>query len=74
MLVAGPESDRDPTRALPLARRAVALAPDNNLYLNTLGLTSAIARRIELVRYARNQFPDIVKSTSLTSPAATVTL
>jgi WD40 repeat protein len=38
MLVAVPESDRDPTRALPLARRAVALAPDNDLYLNTLGL------------------------------------
>jgi serine/threonine protein kinase/WD40 repeat protein len=37
-LVAGPESDRDPTRALPLARRAVALAPDNDLYVNTLGL------------------------------------
>jgi hypothetical protein len=38
MLIAREESDRDPTRALPLARRAVALAPDNDLYLNTLGL------------------------------------
>jgi serine/threonine protein kinase/WD40 repeat protein len=38
-LVAARESDRDPARALPLARRAVALAPANDLYLNTLGLT-----------------------------------
>jgi serine/threonine protein kinase/WD40 repeat protein len=46
-LVAGPKSDRDPTRALPLARRAVALAPDNDMYLNTLGLTLYRAGRYE---------------------------
>jgi tetratricopeptide (TPR) repeat protein len=39
MLVAGPESNRDPTRALRLARRAIELAPDSDMYLNTLGLT-----------------------------------
>ena len=37
-LVAGPESDRDPPRAVPLARRAVALAPDSDMFLKTLGL------------------------------------
>jgi hypothetical protein len=37
-LVAGSESDRDPRRAVPLAYRAVALSPDNHIYLKTLGL------------------------------------
>jgi Tetratricopeptide repeat/WD domain, G-beta repeat/WD40-like Beta Propeller Repeat len=37
-LVAGPESERDPRRAVPLARRAVALAPDHDTFQNTLGL------------------------------------
>ena len=37
-LVAGSESDRDPTRAVPQARRAVALAPESDMVLNTLGL------------------------------------
>jgi tetratricopeptide (TPR) repeat protein len=37
-LVAGPESERDPPRAVPLARRAVALAPDHDVFLNTLGM------------------------------------
>ena len=37
-LAAGPESTRDPGRALPLARRAVELTPAQNIYLNTLGV------------------------------------
>jgi len=37
-LAAGPESTRDPRRALPLARRAVELTPAQNIYLNTLGV------------------------------------
>jgi Tfp pilus assembly protein PilF len=37
-LVARPESDRDQSRAVPLARRAVALAADSDKFLNTLGL------------------------------------
>jgi uncharacterized protein HemY len=36
--VAGPQKFRDPTKALPLARRAVELAPDEPLCLNTLGV------------------------------------
>ena len=38
MLIAGPESDREPDQAVPLARRAVVLVPDDGTYLNTLGL------------------------------------
>ncbi len=38
VLIAGPEFDRDPPRALRLAHRAVALVPDSDMYLNTLGL------------------------------------
>jgi len=34
----GPIDQRDPERAVALARRAVALAPDQQLYLNTLGV------------------------------------
>jgi WD40 repeat protein len=37
-LVAGSESDRNPARAVPLARRAIELAPENGTFLNTLGL------------------------------------
>jgi tetratricopeptide (TPR) repeat protein len=38
LLVAGPPELRDPAEALPLARRAVALAPAQHLYHNTLGV------------------------------------
>jgi hypothetical protein len=38
VLVSGPKEFRDPSRALPLARRAVELAPDEPLCLNTLGV------------------------------------
>jgi tetratricopeptide (TPR) repeat protein len=38
VLVMGEEEFRDPARALPLARRAVELAPDEPLCLNTLGV------------------------------------
>ncbi len=37
VLITGPESRRDPARALPLAHRALALKPDGRGYLNTLG-------------------------------------
>jgi len=37
-LVAGAKSDRDPRRAATLARRAVALAPESDTFLRTLGL------------------------------------
>jgi tetratricopeptide (TPR) repeat protein len=37
--VAGPTEVRAPDRALPLASRAVRLAPENTNYLNTLGVT-----------------------------------
>jgi eukaryotic-like serine/threonine-protein kinase len=37
-LIAGAKSSRDPARALPLARRAIELAPENELYVNTLGI------------------------------------
>jgi tetratricopeptide (TPR) repeat protein len=37
-LATGPESTRDPHRALPLARRAVELTPGLSIYLNTLGV------------------------------------
>ncbi len=37
-LLTGSKPDRDPPRALPLARRAIALAPESNMYLKTLGL------------------------------------
>src|SRR5262249_12651706 len=37
-LVAGPMVDRDPALALRLATHAVAIAPDNALFRNTLGL------------------------------------
>jgi serine/threonine protein kinase/WD40 repeat protein len=36
--VAGPEQLRDPKQALPLAQRAAAARPDNEAYLNTLGV------------------------------------
>jgi eukaryotic-like serine/threonine-protein kinase len=38
VLITGPESGREPARAVPLARRAVALVPESDIYLNTLGL------------------------------------
>jgi Tfp pilus assembly protein PilF len=38
LLVTGPKELRDPAAALPLARRAVELAPDFPAYLNTLGV------------------------------------
>jgi hypothetical protein len=38
VLVSGPKEVRDPSGALPLARRAVELAPDEPLCLNTLGV------------------------------------
>ena len=37
-LVTGPKDQRDPARALPLARKAVELEPANPLYHNTLGV------------------------------------
>ena len=37
-MIAGSLANREPARALPLARRAVALAPENENYLNTLGV------------------------------------
>ena len=37
-LIAGARSSRDPARAVPLARRAVSLAPDTEPYVNTLGV------------------------------------
>ena len=37
-LATGPAPDRDPARALDLARRAVELAPDQAIYVNTLGV------------------------------------
>jgi tetratricopeptide (TPR) repeat protein len=36
--VTGPVASRDPTRALPLARKAVELAPNEALYRSTLGV------------------------------------
>ena len=36
--VAGPAKFRDPDKALPLAQKAVELAPDNRAYGNTLGM------------------------------------
>ena len=36
--VAGPKQLRNPAKALPLAKRAVRLAPQQSLYLNTLGV------------------------------------
>ena len=38
MLVTGPDYPRDPEWALVLARKAVALAPNEPMYLNTLGI------------------------------------
>jgi uncharacterized protein HemY len=38
VLVAGEEKFRDPARALPLARRAVEMAPDEPCCRNTLGV------------------------------------
>ena len=38
IMATGPLAQRDPERALVLARQAVALAPDQSLYLNTLGV------------------------------------
>ena len=37
-LLTGSESERDPRRAVPLARRAVALARDDDMFLKTFGL------------------------------------
>jgi serine/threonine protein kinase/WD40 repeat protein/tetratricopeptide (TPR) repeat protein len=37
-LVTGPEQERDPAGALPLAHRALALAPEISSFLNTLGV------------------------------------
>ena len=44
-LATGPESTRDPQRALALARRAVELAPNVGIYLNTLGVAQYRAGR-----------------------------
>ena len=38
LLLTGPQDARDPKEALPLARKAVELAPDQPLYRNTLGV------------------------------------
>jgi serine/threonine protein kinase/WD40 repeat protein len=38
LLLTGPKELRDPEQALPQARKAVELAPNQQLYLNTLGL------------------------------------
>jgi hypothetical protein len=38
LLLTGPKEHRDPNAALPLAQKAVALAPSNSLLLNTLGV------------------------------------
>ena len=38
IMASGPLAGRDPERALVLARQAVALAPDQSQYLNTLGV------------------------------------
>jgi serine/threonine protein kinase/WD40 repeat protein len=46
-LATGPAADRDPARALTLARRAVELAPDEANYLNTLGVALYRAARLE---------------------------
>jgi serine/threonine protein kinase/WD40 repeat protein len=37
-LVTGPAKERDPAKALPLARKAVELTPQETMYLNTLGV------------------------------------
>jgi serine/threonine protein kinase/WD40 repeat protein len=37
-LVTGPEKERDPAQALPLARKAVSLMPKEPMYSNTLGV------------------------------------
>jgi WD40 repeat protein/tetratricopeptide (TPR) repeat protein len=37
-LVTGPEKERDPAKALPLAEKAVALMPKEPMYRNTLGV------------------------------------
>jgi WD40 repeat protein len=37
-LVTGPEKERDPAKALPLAKKAVELVPDQWFYANTLGV------------------------------------
>jgi hypothetical protein len=44
-LATGPESTRDARRALALARRAVELAPNVGIYLNTLGVVQYRAGR-----------------------------
>ena len=44
-LIAGAPANRDPARALPLAQRAVALRPDKETYLNTLGVALYRAAR-----------------------------
>jgi tetratricopeptide (TPR) repeat protein len=38
LYVTGPEKLRDPTKALPLAQKAVRMAPENRNYRNTLGV------------------------------------
>jgi Flp pilus assembly protein TadD len=49
-LATGPASGRDPARALALARLAVELAPDQAIYLNTLGVACyRAARYVEAV-------------------------
>jgi tetratricopeptide (TPR) repeat protein len=63
-LVAGPETTRDPEKAILLIRRAVELEPGNNIHLNTLGVvqfrlgldTEAINTLNESPRLGKGQF------------------
>jgi tetratricopeptide (TPR) repeat protein len=51
-LVTGPAKERDPARALPLAQKAVALMPDQPMFLNTLGV----------VYYRLGRYPQAVET------------
>jgi tetratricopeptide (TPR) repeat protein len=57
--VTGPVASRDPARALPLARRAVELAPNEAMYRNTLGVALYRLGR------CREAIPVLEKSLSL---------
>jgi serine/threonine protein kinase/WD40 repeat protein/Tfp pilus assembly protein PilF len=52
LYVAGPEELRNPKKALPLAHTATRLAPDNGMFLNTLGL----------VQYRLRQYEEAIKT------------